>query len=888
MVKITVSVPLTILSLASLMSAATSAGAQSAAPIPPTAIYELLPPTFGAMTTPTGGDGFIPILHTTADGTPEIWNIYHHQRAQIVCTNRLTASRCEGWSGARYLFASATPFLTFVPYGQSVVTTVRADATVQDPSNAAVIWMTSLIADGTTGKFTVDELCINLDTQSTCGATPLTPVSEGADTSVINRTAEPQLVGSKIYTPFFAGHAMLCYDLSTSSPCAGQPYPIPLTAGYAITPAHDGRIYGSDADIANGVLRAWCFDTATNAPCRAWPIAVDQASTEPFAGDGIELYTYDASGNVSGVCVGWSRAGGAFHLGCSDLNGNGVDVPPGFPLPNPQLTQGGLVSSFEGLAITAPNGHAVTFMPLLVSSAATFAQVVNGGTLCYDWTTSSPCAPSNTGIPGFVRYPTVNGGATKDYGYAYDGQCVFGLGDAGWLWTFDPLTGDSPCRKTQTTVAIDPAAFYCDGRSGHVQSYATVSLRDMDLSTVQFPSSKVVVKDPSGAVLATFPVDPATGSADISSIPVRPGGIQVVFDIGLINDSAFTSTTRPKALVAFSGDTPQLCLTSPPPGPATVGQPYSHTFTSSFGFPPPTFTVSSGSLPPGLSLSPAGVLSGTPTARGIYGPIEVCATNGSATPGCQTFTLSVSGPDAVPPVLNVPSGVTATSTGSSGGAVVTYNVTATDDDPLHPSATVVCAPPSGSTFPIGTTTVSCTATDFWGNTATSTFTVTVQDVLPPVVSVPSPITVPPSGPSGAVVTYTASAHDDDARNPSPAVTCTPPSGSTFPIGVTTVTCNATDASGNTGTSTFTVTVGSPLDLFAELIRRSQGVGPGQAVLSKALRARDQYQAGDVASSCKSLDDYIKQVRQHTPALITPTVANGLIDLANLIKTVLAC
>jgi hypothetical protein len=38
------------------------------------------------------------------------------------------------------------------------------------------------------------------------------------------------------------------------------------------------------------------------------------------------------------------------------------------------------------------------------------------------------------------------------------------------------------------------------------------------------------------------------------------------------------------------------------------------------------------------------------------------------------------------------------------------------------------------------------------------------------------------------------------------VVCTPPSGSCFPIGVTTVTCTATDASGNTATCTFTISV----------------------------------------------------------------------------------
>jgi hypothetical protein len=55
------------------------------------------------------------------------------------------------------------------------------------------------------------------------------------------------------------------------------------------------------------------------------------------------------------------------------------------------------------------------------------------------------------------------------------------------------------------------------------------------------------------------------------------------------------------------------------------------------------------------------------------------------------------------------------------------------------------------------------------------------------------------------VTFSASAADlvDGSLTP----TCVPPSGSTFPIGTTTVTCSATDTAGNTGSDTFDVTVG---------------------------------------------------------------------------------
>jgi hypothetical protein len=58
------------------------------------------------------------------------------------------------------------------------------------------------------------------------------------------------------------------------------------------------------------------------------------------------------------------------------------------------------------------------------------------------------------------------------------------------------------------------------------------------------------------------------------------------------------------------------------------------------------------------------------------------------------------------------------------GEVVTFAVTATDD--VDPSPVVVCMPPSGSTFPPGTTVVACTATDASGNRSTCRFPVTVE------------------------------------------------------------------------------------------------------------------------------------------------------------------
>ncbi len=93
------------------------------------------------------------------------------------------------------------------------------------------------------------------------------------------------------------------------------------------------------------------------------------------------------------------------------------------------------------------------------------------------------------------------------------------------------------------------------------------------------------------------------------------------------------------------------------------------------------------------------------------------------------------------------------------------------------------------------------------NTNSAKFTLTVtaaSDTTPPTLILPGDISVHATSSSGAVVEYQVSATDD--QDPNPTVACEPPSGSTFALGATTVTCTAADASGNSATDTFTVTV----------------------------------------------------------------------------------
>jgi formylglycine-generating enzyme required for sulfatase activity len=211
--------------------------------------------------------------------------------------------------------------------------------------------------------------------------------------------------------------------------------------------------------------------------------------------------------------------------------------------------------------------------------------------------------------------------------------------------------------------------------------------------------------------------------------------------------------------------------------------------------------------------------------------------------GAGSWTESSGGVvDATAPVLSgLPASVSASATSASGASVTFGGASATDS---VGTATVTYSPASGSTFPLGTTTVTVTATDSVGNTSTGTFTVTVGDTTAPVLTLPPNATADATGAGGATVSY-AAATATDAVSATPVITYSQASGTVFPLGTTTVTVTAKDAADNTSTGTFTVTVGDTtapvLTLPSNATADATGAG-GATVSYAAATATDAVSA----------------------------------------------
>jgi len=156
--------------------------------------------------------------------------------------------------------------------------------------------------------------------------------------------------------------------------------------------------------------------------------------------------------------------------------------------------------------------------------------------------------------------------------------------------------------------------------------------------------------------------------------------------------------------------------------------------------------------------------------------------------------------DTTPPVIDGTSSDIILEATSSAGAEGTYT-SPTATDLVDGSLEVSCLPASGSTFALGDTTVTCSATDSHSNTASSTFKITVQDTTAPTIDSHNDITgIEATSSEGAVVTYTSPATHDIVDGDGTA-TCSPESDSTFPLGNTTVNCGAVDSYGNTAINT---------------------------------------------------------------------------------------
>jgi len=191
-------------------------------------------------------------------------------------------------------------------------------------------------------------------------------------------------------------------------------------------------------------------------------------------------------------------------------------------------------------------------------------------------------------------------------------------------------------------------------------------------------------------------------------------------------------------------------------------------------------------------------------ANNLLQPTSVTLSGGNVGPSVDT----------TPPAFFGASNVTVEAS-SANGATAQFTVTAIDVD--DGTRSVTCTPVSGSQFPIGNTTVTCTASDTSNNQGTASFLVSVVDTTGPVVTVPGNLSIfATPGQTTAAVPFSVSAVD--AVDGSSSAFCYNVAtnygvlpGDQLPGGTITVKCGAYDTRHNYREASFSVTVITDID-----------------------------------------------------------------------------
>ncbi len=294
----------------------------------------------------------------------------------------------------------------------------------------------------------------------------------------------------------------------------------------------------------------------------------------------------------------------------------------------------------------------------------------------------------------------------------------------------------------------------------------------------------------------------------ISGTPAVPGVTTchetVTDNSGATAAHDFTITVVPQALTLAGAALPD----------GKVGVVYSAQINASGGT--PALKYSGSGLPDGLTLSPAGAVTGTPGTPGQF-TVSVTVTDSAATPVTATasFTIQIAPAALAISTASLPDGVvgvayTAAVAANGGVKPYTFTITGLPGGVTANNAGAISGAPNAT----GTFTVSASVKDNAGSTASATFTVKVVANAVAITTT--------SLPNGTVGTaYSASLAASGGSTPltwsasglpgglsvsstSGAVTGTP-----MAPGVFTVTATVKEAGGATGTKTYTVTISLP-------------------------------------------------------------------------------
>ena len=485
-------------------------------------------------------------------------------------------------------------------------------------------------------------------------------------------------------------------------------------------------------------------------------------------------------------------------------------------------TQGGVSGSPNGGQVQSnPFAGTVQSCGVIAVPGAPAAPTATAGITSATVSWVAP-ASNNSPITGYIVTPYLNGVALVPLVYgAATTQTLTGLvAGASYTFTVAAVNAIGTGSASPQSAAVVPYVLPGAPAIGSVSagdSAATVNWAAPASNGGSAITGYVVTPYIAGVAQAAQTFSSAATSESVTGLTP---GTSYTFRVAAVNAAGTGPASAASAAVTVNAG-PSLTFAAPPAGEVSVG--YSDQLTASGGTGTLTWSVSSGSLPPGLSLSSStGLLSGTPATAGSY-PFTVKISDTAGGSATQPATVVIA---AVPSLANTPPPAAQAAVAYSDALAVTGGTGpftwGVSGGSLPPGLTINASTGllSGTPATAGLYSFTVRVTDSFGLAATQSLNVTVG-VGPLVISASANASaVAQGGTLGYTVTITntaASAYsgvafsvplsdvtDDAVYNGNAAAT----SGAVAVSGQT-LTWTGNLAAGAVATVTFSVTVNSP-------------------------------------------------------------------------------
>jgi len=355
-----------------------------------------------------------------------------------------------------------------------------------------------------------------------------------------------------------------------------------------------------DRTVLGNTAANWAAAAPTPGALNAGVIATLTITTDSPLGGGVVGTAYAQTLTAVGGTTpyAWSVSAGALPGGMTLSSAGVLNGPPtvaGVFSFTAKVTDGVSATATKNFSITvaATALTIATSAPLpdgAVGSAYTQTLAATGGTAPYTWSRSAGALPPGVSLStgGLLA-----GTPTTPGNYGFTAQVT----DAGGLVTAKAFSILVPVPP----LVITSPATLPSGMMGTSYAQALLAVGGTGGYTWTMTAGAM----PTGMTLGA--------AGDVSG---TPGAVGTFNFTARVTDSASTATTKAFTLVVTPA--PLVIATAAPLPGGILNATYTQTLAATGGITPYSWSVSAGALPPGLSLSNAGVLSGVPAKTGDF------------------------------------------------------------------------------------------------------------------------------------------------------------------------------------------------------------------------------------------------------------------------------